>query len=256
MKNILLTISYDGTNFSGWQRQPSQRTVQGELERVLSVLCGQAIQINGTSRTDAGVHALGQRASFRGEFGIPVERIPKAANDLLSSGLGRFGVGDVRILSAEEVDPDFHARFSSRGKRYVYRIRNEKNPDLFQRNYCYQVSEPLDEVRMQQAADFIVGEHDFQCFMAAGGQQMESTVRRIYDLQVQRNGGELLLSVAGNGFLYNMVRIITGTLTEVGAGRRQPQELQSILEGRDRRNAGHTAPPQGLYLMEVFYEDQ
>ncbi|WP_130862958.1 tRNA pseudouridine(38-40) synthase TruA [Bacilliculturomica massiliensis] len=258
MKNVLLTISYDGTGFSGWQRQPGRRTVQGELERVLSVLCGQEIQINGTSRTDAGVHALGQRASFKGEFGIPVERMAQAANNLLAAGLGlgKTAVGDVRILEAREVDPEFHARFSSRGKRYVYRIRDSRQPDLFQRNYCYQVRRRLDEQAMALAAEHVVGEHDFRCFMAAGGKEMESTVRRIYGLDVKREGDELLLSVSGNGFLYNMVRIIAGTLTEVGMGRRKPEELKAIIERADRRYAGHTAPPQGLYLMEVFYEDQ
>lgn len=256
MKNVLLTIAYDGTHFSGWQRQPAQRTVQGEVERVLSVLCDTEIKINGTSRTDAGVHAMGQRASFQGDFGIPVERIPEAANNLLSAGLGRFGVGDVRILEAKEVPLDFHARFDSKGKRYIYRIRNAKQPDLFLRNYCYQVAMPLDSERMSQAAKYIVGEHDFRCFMAAGGQEMETTVRTVYDLQVEKDKNDIFLSIAGNGFLYNMVRIITGTLLEVGMGKREPQQLADILAGLDRRNAGHTAPPQGLYLMEVFYENQ
>lgn len=256
MKNVLLTIAYDGTSFSGWQRQPGQRTVQGELESVLSQLCGREIKINGTSRTDAGVHALGQRASFQAEFGIPVERIAQAANNLLSAGRGRSGVGDVRILEAREVDPEFHARFSSHGKRYVYRIRNGAQPDLFRRNFCYQIRERLDEAAMRRAADSIVGEHDFRCFMAAGGQEMETTVRTVYDLSVTREGDEVSLSIAGNGFLYNMVRIITGTLAEVGLGKRRPEELKRIIESQDRRNAGHTAPPQGLYLMEVFYENQ
>lgn len=256
MKNVLLTIAYDGTNFSGWQRQPEQRTVQGEVERVLSQLCRQDIKLNGTSRTDAGVHALGQRASFQGEFGIPVERVAAAANNLLWAGLGRNGVGDVQIREAKEVDMDFHARFSSCGKRYVYRIQEGVPLDLFRRSYCYQIRQELDREAMQQAANFIVGEQDFHCFMASGGQEMESTVRTIYDLQVTKEGRDVLLSVAGNGFLYNMVRIITGTLVEVGLGKRRPEELKTMIAGLDRRKAGHTAPPQGLYLMEVFYENQ
>lgn len=256
MKNILLTISYDGTNFSGWQRQLAHRTVQGELERVLSTLCCQDIKINGTSRTDAGVHAFGQRANFRGEFGIPVERIQQAANHLLSAGRGRSGVGDVLILKAEEVAADFHARFDSRGKKYVYRIRNSRCPDLFQRNYCYQVQRPLDEDAMAAAAAYITGEHDFRCFMATGGKEMESTVRTVHDMQVKREGEDVILAISGNGFLYNMVRIIAGTLVEVGLGKRRPQELEAIIAGKERQSAGHTAPPQGLYLMEVFYENQ
>ena len=256
MKNILLTVAYDGTDFSGWQRQPQRRTVQGELERILSELCRRDIIINGTSRTDAGVHALGQRASFQGDFGIPPERIARAANNLLSAGRGRGGVGDVRILSAAQVPLDFHARFSAKGKRYIYRIRNEAIPDLFRRNHCYQISQPLDVEAMASAGKYIVGEHDFQCFMSAGGQEMESTVRTVYDLEVAREGAEVAISISGNGFLYNMVRIITGTLVEVGLGKRQPRELSEIIEKGDRRLAGHTAPPQGLYLMEVFYEDQ
>lgn len=256
MRNILLTIAYDGTNFCGWQRQPGQRTVQGELERVLGILCARPISLNGTSRTDAGVHAMGQRASFQEDFQIPTENIAKAANNLLASGLGPSGVGDVRILAAEEVAPDFHARFSSRGKRYIYRISNSKTPDLFQRNYCYYIREPLDINAMQLAAGAIAGEHDFRCFMAAGGKEMESTVRTIYKLSVDKQGDDIFLTVEGNGFLYNMVRIITGTLVEVGLGKRAPEELPDIIGSRDRRRAGHTAPPQGLYLMEVFYENQ
>lgn len=256
MRNILLTIAYDGTNFCGWQRQPGQRTVQGELERVLSVLCAQEIRLNGTSRTDAGVHAIGQCASFQGNFKIPTENIPKAANNLLAAGLGPFGVGDVRITAAKEVPSEFHARFSSHGKRYVYRIANSSTPDLFQRNYCYYVKDPLNEKIMQEAASAVVGEHDFRCFMAAGGQEMESTVRTVYRLAVERQGSDIIITVEGNGFLYNMVRIITGTLVEIGLGKRKPEEMEQIIASRDRRQAGHTAPPQGLYLMEVFYENQ
>lgn len=256
MRNILLTIAYDGTGFCGWQRQPGQRTVQGELERVLSVLCGEQISLNGTSRTDAGVHAMGQRASFLGDFKIPTENIARAANNLLASGLGPSGISDVRILAAKEVPLDFHARFSSHGKRYVYRIANGRAPDLFQRNYCYYIQNSLDVTAMQKAASAIAGEHDFRCFMAAGGKEMESTVRTIYRLSVERQSDDVILTVEGNGFLYNMVRIITGTLVEVGLGKRAPEELPEIIGSRDRRRAGHTAPPRGLYLMEVFYENQ
>ncbi|MEA4989209.1 MAG: tRNA pseudouridine(38-40) synthase TruA [Anaerovorax sp.] len=264
MKNVLLTISYDGTNFSGWQRQPQKRTVQGEIERVLSTLCKQSIQISGTSRTDAGVHALGQRASFQGDFGIPIDRIPIASNHLLAGEGGLLkSIGDIQILEAKQMPDDFHARFDSLGKKYIYRIRNAKRPDLFQRNYTYQIEKALDLGAMQEAAAALVGTHDFRCFMASGGQKMESTVRTIYQLNVKKQVSsqstqeELIeIEIMGNGFLYNMVRIITGTLVEVGLGKKRVQEAKHILESRNRCLAGHTAPPQGLYLVEVYYEKQ
>lgn len=260
MKNILLTIEYDGTNFCGWQRQPDQRTVQGDLERVLSVLCDQEITISGTSRTDAGVHAYGQRATFKGEFGIPTERIPKAANDLLS-GKGQFATGDIRILEAAEVAEDFHARFDAKGKTYRYRIRNAREPDVMQRNYSYQIDKSLDLDLMRQAATYLVGEHDFKGFMAAGGTIPVSTVRTIFDLELTEepmdDGGRWIqLEVTGNGFLYNMVRIITGTLVDVGTGKLEPETVLRVFESLERSMAGHTAPPQGLYLAEVYFDPE
>ncbi len=264
MKNVLLTISYDGTNFSGWQRQPDKRTVQGELERVLSVLCRQPIQIAGTSRTDAGVHAFGQRASFEAEFGIPVERISLAANHLLAGEAGmQKGTGDVRIVEAREMPKGFHARFDACGKKYIYRIRNGGKPDLFQRNCVYQVEPPLNVPAMQEAAALFQGTHDFKCFMAAGGNVPDSTVRTIYSLlvreneQAEKDGAQSIeIEVTGDGFLYNMVRIITGTLVEVGMGKKSIKDAAAILAGKNRCLAGHTAPPQGLYLVEVYYEKQ
>ena len=304
-KNVLLTIAYDGTRFSGWQRQPEKRTVQGELERVLSELCCTEIHINGTSRTDAGVHALGQRASFCAEFGIPEERIPLAANNLLTGGK-LAGTGDIRILKTEIVPPEFHARFNARGKKYIYRIRCAETPDIFLRNYRYQITENLDIDAMREAAAYIVGTHDFKCFQAAGGEEKETTVRTIHGIDIYEtavNGGgtsretvyamceeaertntaaecgdaenacaaakrrkaenaktaaerEIAIAVRGDGFLYNMVRIITGTLVEVGLGKRKPSSLADIIASGARQNAGCTAPPQGLYLAEVYYNEQ
>lgn len=268
MKNILLTIEYDGSRFSGWQRQPKQRTVQGELERVLSVLCGQAVQIAGTSRTDAGVHACGQRATLRGEFGIPTERIPLAANHLLAGGK-RGAAGDIRILEAKEMPEDFHARFNCVGKTYRYRIYNGNEPDLFQRDYCYWLESPLDAEKMRRGAEFLTGTHDFRCFMAAGGQEPETTVRTIFGFTLEerdaaagyagrgaRDGREIVFRVTGDGFLYNMVRILTGTLAEIGAGKKSPEEMREIILSKDRRRAGHTAPPQGLYLEKIYYTQE
>ncbi len=257
VRNLLLTIEYDGTDFSGWQRQPSQRTVQGEVERVLSILCAQPVSISGTSRTDAGVHAYGQRASFAGDFRIPTERIKEAANNLLS-GSGHFrGVGPIRIREVREVPPEFHARFDSVGKTYIYKLRTGGEADPFSRYYSYQLRGEPDVAAMRQAAAYFTGTHDFRSLMAAGGQEMEDTVRTIYGLSVFRDpaeGPELSVAVTGNGFLYNMVRILTGTLVEIGLGRRAPEEVPGILQSLDRKKAGHTAPPQGLYLMEIYYE--
>ena len=258
-RNFLLTIEYDGSGFCGWQRQPDVRTAQGELESVLSHVMGQPVQVNGTSRTDAGVHALGQQASFHGEFGIPTDRIQTAVNNLLAGkggGYGKLGrVGDMRIVKVEEKPAEFHARFDSMGKRYRYIIGNGPDVNIWRRNYAYQITEPLDEEAMQKAALHIMGTHDFACFQAAGGNERETTVRTIYSLTVKRQGSDVVLEVTGDGFLYNMVRIITGTLVEVGLGKRKPEETAAVIESCDRRNAGHTAPAEGLYLVEVFYDE-
>lgn len=254
-RNILITIEYDGSGFCGWQRQKDQRTVQGELESVLSKVCGKEVVINGTSRTDRGVHALGQRASFKGDFGIPTDRIMIAANNLLAGGQNSLrGVGDVRIRSIKEVPLDFHARFDAKGKTYRYIILNSDNLDIFRRNYCYQVKYPLNLNDMKEAAQYIEGTHDFACFQASGGQERETTVRNISKINIEKKGEDILIDVTGDGFLYNMVRIITGTLVEVGLGKKRPSDLKVIIESKDRRQAGHTAPGAGLYLMEVFYE--
>ena len=254
-RNLLLTIEYDGSEFSGWQRQPERRTVQGELERVLTKVCGVPVQINGTSRTDAGVHALGQRASFKLNSGIPTDKVKLAANNILAGGKNLASqVGDVRIIDIEEKDDAFHARFDSKGKMYRYVIYNGDDQNIFRRKYCYQVATPLDVDAMAEASKHIVGTHDFACFQSAGGQERETTVRTVYSLNVFRDGKDVVIEIAGDGFLYNMVRIITGTLVEVGLGKRKPDDLISIIESTDRKKAGHKAPAEGLYLVEVYYE--
>lgn len=251
----MLTIQYDGTDFFGWQRQPEMRTVQGELEAALSKVCGTPIQINGTSRTDAGVHALGQRASFKGNFGIPTDRIMGAVNNMLSGGMNsKTKCADVQIVNVEEKPADFHARFDSVGKKYRYVIRSGTEKDIFRRNYCYQVKETLDVERMNVASEAIIGTHDFDCFQAAGGTPRETTVRTVYSLEVYRDKEDnVVLEITGDGFLYNMVRIIAGTLVEVGQGKIQPDDIRNIIKSTDRKNAGHTAPPEGLYLVEIYY---
>lgn len=258
MKNVLLTIAYDGTNFCGWQRQPEQRSVQEEVEKALSVICAQPIRINGTSRTDAGVHAYAQRANFIAEFGIPVEKIPVAANGILAGAAAdksRNVPGDVVILAAEEVPPEFHARFNAVGKKYLYKISCSRKPDPFKRNYVYQTGRPLDLEAMEQAADFLIGTKDFRCFMAAGGKEPETTVRTVYSARFLRlDEWTVGFEIIGDGFLYNMVRIIAGTLVDIGQGRKKPGDMADIIESRDRKAAGHTAPAQGLYLSEVYFD--
>jgi tRNA pseudouridine38-40 synthase len=256
MRNVLVTLAYDGAGFHGWQKQPGQRTVQGVLEAALSRVCGEQIRLHGTSRTDAGVHAFGQRASFSGDFGIPAARITVAANNLLA---------DVRVVDARDVPEGFHARYDAVGKTYLYRISCAREPDIFQRNYRYQLKEKPNVGKMETAARAILGTHDFACFQAAGGTPRETTVRTVYGIQVAekslpdafgRGTEEIEIEVSGDGFLYNMVRILTGTLVDVGLGMRDAAEIPGILASKDRRRAGHTAPARGLYLKNVFFEEQ
>lgn len=275
-RNILLTIEYDGSAFHGWQYQPGLRTVQGVLQEALSKVLGSDIQVNGTSRTDAGVHALGQCCSFAGDFGIPTENIKDAVNNVLSEGRTGAGTkpGDVRIIDCKEVPEDFHARFDCKGKTYRYLI-NVGEPDIFRRNYCYYVDAGrgtlLDLDSMMEAAEFIVGTHDFACFQSAGGNPRETTVRTIFELRitdsenqmanreiedvgVKRVDGDIIVEVTGDGFLYNMVRIIVGTLIEVGLGKRTPDSVREAIELKDRTLAGHTAPAEGLYLKQILFD--
>jgi len=251
MKNVLLTIAYDGTNFCGWAKQNGQRTVCGEVENLLKRLTGEDIVLEGTSRTDAGVHAYGQCASFKSNIKIPVDKLAKVMNDSLAKDKLE-AVSDIRIVEAKEMPEDFHARFSSKGKSYIYRIKNFDIPDIFERNYYYQVRGCLDVDAMHKASRHMIGEHDFACFQTAGSPR-KSTVRNIYDINICAYEHDISIIVSGNGFLYNMVRIIVGTLVEVGLGKISPEDIDSIIESKDRSRAGHTAPAQGLYLLEVFY---
>ena len=270
---MLLTIAYDGSTFHGWQKQPGERTVQGHLEQTMTRLFDREILLSGTSRTDAGVHAYGQRASFKADLGIPTEKIALVVNNALcaregsESGRGGFAKAPVRILRAEEVPPDFHARFDSKGKRYIYKIcagTDEAQLSLvFERNYVYHVGTRLDVSAMNEAAKYFEGEHDFKSFEASGGNPRETTVRTMFAADVTEtataadgtDGGlqRIEFSIEGEGFLYNMVRIMTGTLVEVGQGKRRPEDIEEIIKACDRQAAGHTAPPNGLYLAEVFY---
>jgi len=254
MNNILLRIAYDGSDFHGWQKQPGQRTVQGELEEKLSSVLRAPVQLEGTSRTDAGVHALGQCATLRGDFGIPTGRIPIAVNNLLS---------DVRVLSAEDKPEGFHARFDAAGKTYVYRFAVSPPNEIFLRNYACLLANSPNIGNMSEAAEYIVGTHDFSCFRAAGGTEHESAVRTIFAARIMKGVATdpagicydtIEAEVTGDGFLYNMVRIIAGTLLEAGFEKLAPKEIISIIASKNREKAGPTAPPQGLYLKEVYYD--
>lgn len=247
MRNLLFTIEYDGSRYHGWQRQPDLPTVQGTLEKAMTRLFAIPVEIQGTSRTDAGVHALGQRASFAGDFGIPTDRILFALNNMLPE--------DIRVTEVREMPEGFHARHDARGKTYRYQIKNTPDRNVFDRNYYYHIREPLDVAAMKEAARFLTGTHDFKGFQASGGEEKPSTVRTIHELSVVREGLVVTITVTGDGFLYNMVRIITGTLVEVGLGRRKPEEIRDVLASGDRSRSGHTAPPQGLALVRVYYDE-
>lgn len=245
MKRVMLTVAYDGTAYSGFQAQGNARTIEGELNRCLKELLKEEIRVIGGSRTDAGVHARCNVAVFDTQARMPGEKISYALNQRLPE--------DIRIQRSEEVAADFHPRHCESRKTYEYRIVNAEFPVPTKRLYSYFTYVPLDAEKMKEAAGYLVGEHDFKSFCSAGS-QAESTVRTIYDIQVLREGEEIVIRVTGNGFLYNMVRIIAGTLIEAGKGRRKPEEMEAILAAKDRGAAGPTAPAYGLMLMKYEFQ--
>jgi tRNA pseudouridine38-40 synthase len=245
MRNLKAVIAYEGTDFHGWQVQPGRRTIQGEIEAVLGTLEGDPVKVHGSGRTDAGVHARGQTASFRVRNPIPCANLQRALNHRLPPA--------IRILAVSEVPEGFHARYSATGKTYEYRIwRGEVCPP-FVRRTVYHLPYPLDEPAMTAAAGLFEGERDFRSLATNDGEKRESTVRTIYSSTLVREGEELVYRVRGSGFLYNMVRNIIGVLIEIGRGNRRPRDVERILEARDRRAAGPTAPAAGLFLTEVEY---
>ena len=244
---IKCKVAYDGTHFAVYQVQPGKRTVQAELEAALCKLHkGAAIRIAASGRTDAGVHAKGQVFHFDTPLSIPADRWPVALNSLLPA--------DIAVDSAEVAEADFHSRFDAKGKEYRYFILPESQRNPFWRNYACLHPQALDVKRMEQAAQYVIGLHDFTSFCSAKT-EVEDKVRNLTELEFIEEEGMLVIRFAGNGFLYNMVRILAGTLLEVGRGERDPQEMKAILEAKDRRLAGKTAPAQGLYLWRVDYED-
>ncbi len=245
MTTIKLTIEYDGTDFVGWQIQPKGRSVQETMEAALARLLGEPIRIVGSGRTDSGVHARGQVASLQTGRGLPMVAYVQGLNAILPR--------DVSVVRAEEVDPSFDARRSASGKRYVYRISNRPTRAPLRRRSHWEVFHPLELAPMREAAGRLVGLHDFSAFRAADC-RAKTTVRRLRRLEVERGEAEELVIVAeATAFLKHMVRNLAGTLVEVGMGKRDPASMGALLEGRDRRLAGRTAPPQGLVLDEVLY---
>lgn len=241
---VKLIVAYDGTAYHGWQIQPGAPTIEGELNKCLSELLQEEIQVIGASRTDSGVHALCNVAVFDTGTRIPAKKISYALNQRLPE--------DIRIQSSEEVAPDFHPRHCSSRKTYEYRILNRPFPLPTRRLYSYFTYVPLDVDKMRQAAACLIGEHDFKSFCSASA-VVESTVRTIYDLTVEKEQDEIIIRVCGNGFLYNMVRIIAGTLMEAGRGNIDPQKVEEIIAAGDRQKAGPTAPACGLTLVKYEF---
>lgn len=244
MKNIQLIISYRGTNYCGWQVQPNGMTIQEVIVNGIRELTGETVNLIGSGRTDAGVHALGQSANFFTDSSIPPESFYRALNTRLPL--------DIRIVSSQECDPDFHSRYHAKGKSYIYKIFENPVASPFYSDLAFHVSRSLDWMAMKEAAAHFIGEHDFITFMASGS-SIKTTIRTIEEISFEENGALREITFRGNGFLYNMVRIMVGTLYEVGYHRLKPQDMAKIIESRDRSRAGVTAPAQGLYLKEVYY---
>lgn len=245
MKRFKLTVAYDGTDYCGWQIQPNGITVEEVLNRKLSELTGEKITVIGASRTDSGVHAMGNVAVFDSDTSIPAERIAYALNRNLPE--------DIVVVKSEEVPLDWHPRYQDTVKTYEYRILNREMPDPIRRRDTFFVSYPLDVGKMQEAAEYLRGRHDFKSFCNIKT-DVEDTVRTIYDLDVLRDGDLITIRISGNGFLYNMVRIIVGTLIRVGRGFYPPTRVKEILDAENRETAGATAPPQGLVLVKIVYK--
>ena len=247
VRRIMLTVSYDGTAYNGWALQSSTpNTIEGMLNRAIHDLTGEEVQVIGASRTDAGVHAYGNVAVFDTQSSIPGDRFLFALNQKLPE--------DIRIVESKEVAADFHPRHCNTEKTYEYRICNTQIPDPNRRLYTFHFSMPLDAEVMNEAAQFLMGEHDFTSFCNVESQAL-SHVRTIIDAHVVRNGDEVVISITGNGFLYNMVRIIAGTLIQIGRGKGRPADIREMLEKKDRTAAGPTAPAQGLFLIKYEFLD-
>lgn len=246
-RNIRLTIEYDGGRYQGWQKLGKNSnvvTIQGKIESVLSQMTGEKILITGSGRTDAGVHAYGQVANFHTNSSMSCKEIKEYLQKYLPSDIG--------ILKVENAGERFHSRLNAKQKTYCYRIAIPGIPNVFERKYLWYFPETLNMSLMNQAASYLIGTHDFKGFSSIK-KTKKSTVREITNIQIKKTDKEIQIFFTGNGFLHNMVRILTGTIVEVGCGRRKPEDLLKVLESKDRKDAGITAPPQGLFLINVQY---
>ena len=245
MRNIKLTIEYDGKEFNGWQKQPNKLNIQGTIEQAIKTITGEEVELNASGRTDAGVHAIGQVANFKTNSQIPIEKFAIAINSRLKRS--------IVIKKAEEVDEQFHSRLSCKKKTYRYVINNSEEGTAIYRNLETHIPQKLDVEKMKQSVKYFEGEHDFKAFKASGTSG-KSSIRTIYKAEVLKNNDRIFIELTGNGFLYNMVRIISGTLLEVGLGKIKPEEIPAIIEEKKREKAGRTLPAQGLYLVNVEYD--
>lgn len=245
MRNIKLTIEYDGKDFNGWQKQPNKLNIQGEIERAIYNITKEEVDLIGSGRTDAGVHAFGQIANFKTNSNISIEKMAIAINSQLKNS--------IVVKKAEEVDERFHSRYNAKRKTYRYVINNTEYGSAIYRNLEYHFPIKLNVEKMQEAAKYFEGEHDFKAFKSSGTSGRNS-VRTIYKAEVRTDGERILIELTGNGFLYNMVRIISGTLLDVGLGKIEPSEIEDIINSKDRTRAGKTLPAHGLYLVKVNYE--
>lgn len=245
MQNYKITIQYDGTRYNGWQRQGNtENTIQGKLNEIIGKYLGEEIDIAGSGRTDAGVHAHGQAANFKTEKFLDKDKFLIDINSYLPQ--------DIRIIKVESVDERFHARLSAVSKTYEYVIDNGAVADVFSRKYSYRLEEALDMEKMRKAAGFLIGTHDYISF--CGNKKFKkSSVRTVTDISIVESAGKIMISFTGNGFLQNMVRIMAGTLIEVGLGKRNAESMTSILEAKSRESAGMMAPAEGLFLKAVEY---
>ena len=246
MHTYRMTLAYDGSRYNGWQKQGNTKnTIQEKLETLLTRLIGEPIEVAGSGRTDAGVHAMGQVVSFH-------TSAPRDCTALLSD-IRKYLPDDIGALELTEAAPRFHARLNAAGKTYVYRIWNSDAPNVFERKYMYTLPDTLDMAAMETAAAALIGTHDFMSF-CANKRMKKSTVRTIESIRMERLGNELRFTVTGDGFLYNMVRILVGTLLEVGMGKRSPDSMADLLSAKDRSKAGYLVPPHGLRLEAVYYD--
>jgi tRNA pseudouridine38-40 synthase len=244
MKNIKLTVEYDGTNYAGWQKQKNVVTVQQRLEEAIYSLTGIETEAVGSSRTDSGVHARGFVCNFVTDSYIPANSFRDALNSKLPN--------DIVVINSEEVESNFHARYSSTGKQYSYTILNRVEPSAIDRNYVFHYKKILNYESMKLACKYFIGTHDFAAFKSAGS-SVKTSVRTIRRAFLKRDNDKIIFFIEGDGFLYNMVRIIVGTLIDVGLGKIRPEEIEQIIKSKDRNKAGITVPPAGLCLEVVYY---